>query len=205
MISVVCINSMRGNNSASLLLFWSKYMSMFINSSLTGLQNLVALINADNGVSSMTETNVTFGLPTEITPDGAGRNTEIVVTPVNNMDFIGGPQTFTYRRLGLDTQVVSPNLTYAVVDSTTVASLKAVVCAALNLMPSEVDFVETVVARDPLDQGGTGFVTQMHLAAKPESIVYVGTLVIDCTWESTDPVMNNTFPTTALSGFNPVV
>lgn len=180
-------------------------MSMFINSSMTGLQNFIALVNADNNVSSMTETNVTVGLPTTISPDVFGRNTEIVVTPVDNMDFIGDPQTFTYRRLGLDTQVVSPNLTYAVVDSTTVASLKSVVCAALNLMPSEVDFVETVVARDPLDQGGNGFVTQMHLAAKADSLVYVGTLAIDCTWNATDPVMSNIFTTTGLSGFNPVV
>lgn len=178
---------------------------MIINSSMTGLQNLISLINSTNNVSSMTETNVSFGLPAFAAPDGLGRNTEITATPVNNMDFTGDPVTFMYRRLGLDQQVVSPNLTYAVVDSTTVASLKSTVCTALNLIPSEVDFVETVMARDPLDQGGTGFITQMHLAAKEESLVYIGTLEINCTWNSSDPEMSTVFGTQILSGFNPVV
>ena len=172
---------------------------------MTGLQNLIALINSDNAVSSMTETNVSFDLPAIVAPDGLGRNTQVTVSPVNNMDFTGAPVTFTYRRLGLDQQVVSPNLTYAVVDSTTVASLKSTVCTALNLIPSEVDFVETVLARDPLDQGGTGFITQMNLAAKAESLVYIGTLAINCTWNSSDPEMSTAFVTQILSGFNPVV
>ena len=178
---------------------------MIINSSMTGLQNLISLINSSNNVASMTETNVSFDLPAIVAPDGFGRNTEITATPVNNMDFTGTPVTFTYRRLGLDQQVVSPNLTYAVVDSTTVASLKSTVCTALNLIPSEVDFVETVLARDPLDQGGTGFITQMHLAAKEESLVYIGTLEINCTWNSSDPEMSAVFVTQILSGFEPVV
>lgn len=178
---------------------------MIINTGMTGLQNLISLINSDNNVSSMTETNVSFGLPAIVAPDGLGRNTEVTASPVNNMDFTGTPVTFMYRRLGLDQQVVSPNLTYAVVDSTTVASLKSTVCTALNLIPSEVDFVENVVARDPLDQGGTGFITQMHLAAKEESLVYIGTLEINCTWNSSDPEMNAVFGTQILSGFNPVV
>ena len=180
-------------------------MSMIVNPSMTGLQNIIALINSDNGVSSMTETNVTFGAPVVIAEDGAGRNTEVTVTPVDNVDFIGAPVTFTYRRVGLDQQVVSPNLSYPVVDGTTVAGLKSVVCAALNLMPSEVDFAESVIARDPLDQGGNGFITQMHLVAKEDSFVYAGTLAINCLWDATDPVMTNTFVTTTLSGFNPVV
>ena len=178
---------------------------MIINASMTGLQNLISLINSDNNVSSMTETNVSFSLPAIVAPDGLGRNTEVTATPVDNMDFTGTPVAFTYRRLGLDQQVVSPNLTYAVVDSTTVASLKSTVCTALNLIPSEVDFVETVVARDPLDQGGTGFITQMHLAAKAESLVYIGTLEINCTWNPSDPEMSTVFGTQILSGFNPVV
>lgn len=178
---------------------------MVINTGMTGLQNLISLINSDNNVSSMTETNVSFGLPANVAPDALGRNTEVTASPVDNMDFTGTPVTFLYRRLGLDQQVVSPNLTYAVVDSTTVASLKSTVCTALNLIPSEVDFVETVVARDPLDQGGTGFITQMNLAAKAESLVYIGTLAINCTWNPSDPEMSTVFGTQILSGFNPVV
>ena len=178
---------------------------MVINTGMTGLQNLISLINSDNNVSSMTETNVSFGLPAIVAPDGLGRNTGVTVSPVDNMDFTGTPVTFIYRRLGLDQQVVSPNLTYAVVDSTTVASLKSTVCTALNLIPSEVDFVETVLARDPLDQGGPGFITQMNLAAKAESLVYIGTLAINCAWNSSDPEMSTVFGMQSLSGFNPVV
>ena len=204
MDSVEYINNMGVLN----ILFFTyplRSISMVINTGMTGLQNLISLINSDNNVSSMTETNVSFSLPAIVAPDVLGRNTEVTVSPVDNMDFTGAPVTFMYRRLGLDQQVVSPNLTYAVVDSTTVASLKSTVCTALNLIPSEVDFVETVVARDPLDQGGTGFITQMNLAAKTESLVYVGTLAINCTWNPSDPEMSTVFGTQLLSGFNPVV
>jgi hypothetical protein len=179
---------------------------MIVDSSKTGLANLINAINAANNTALLSDTNASFGLPQVLGTPVGFRDTSVTVTPVDNVDFVGSPVTFYYRRVSLDQNVVSPDLSYEVNDSTTLASLKAVVCTSLNLIASEVEWVETALVRDPADQGGTGFVTQIHLRPLTDSYVYDGDpLTINCEWAPTDQDIGTTFANTSLDSFDPVV
>ena len=179
---------------------------MIVDSTKTGLENLILAINSANSTTLLSDTNATFGPPTVLGSPFGYRDTSVTVTPVDNVDFVGGPQTFYYRRVSLDQNVVAADLSYEVSDSTTLASLKAIVCASLNLIPAEVQWQETTLERDPADQGGTGFKTYLHLEPLATSYVYDGDpLTIECEWGPSDPDFNTTFATTNLDGFDPVV
>ena len=179
---------------------------MIVDSTKTGLANLILAINSANATSLLSDTNASFGLPTALVSPMGHRDTSVTVTAVNNADFIGGPQTFYYRRVSLDQNVVAPDLSYEVNDSTTLATLKAIVCTTLNLIPEEVRWQESSLERDPADQGGTGFKTYLHLEPLATSYVYDGDpLTIECEWGPSDPDFSTTFPTTNLNSFDPVV
>ena len=179
---------------------------MIVDSTKTGLANLILAINSANNTALLSDTNATFDPPIALGSPLGYRDTSVTVTPVDNIDFIGSSQTFYYRRVSLDQNVVAADLTYDVNDSTTLASLKAVVCATLNLIPAEVQFQETTLERDPADQGGTGFKTYLHLEPLATSYVYDGDpLTIECEWGPSDPNFSTTFPNTNLDSFDPVV
>ena len=179
---------------------------MIVDSSKTGLANLIIAINAANSTALLSDTNASFGLPQVLGTPVGYRDTAVTVTPVENVDFVGAPVTFNYRRVSLDQNVVSPDLSYEVNDSTTLAGLKAVVCTSLNLIASDVEWVESTLERDPADQGGTGFVTQIHLRPLTDSYVYDGDpLTINCEWGPSDPYFDTTFAITNLDSFDPVV
>ncbi len=179
---------------------------MIVDSSKSALANLIIAINSANSTALLSDSNVTFAAPVALgTPEGI-RDTSVEVTPIPNVDFIGGPQTFKYRRVSLDQNVVAPDLGYEVNDSTTLATLKAIVCTTLNLIPSEVQWQESSLDRDPNDHGGVGFVTQLHLEPIATSYVYDGgALTINCEWGPSDPDFSTIFTTTNLDGFDPVV
>ena len=179
---------------------------MIVDSTKTGLANLIIAINAANSTALLSDTNASFGPPQVLRTLVGYRDTAVTVTPVENVDFVGAPVTFNYRRVSLDQNVVSPDLSYEVNDSTTLAGLKAVVCTSLNLIASDVEWVESTLERDPADQGGTGFVTQLHLRPLTDSYVYDGDpLTINCEWGPSDPDISTTFPNTNLDSFDPVV
>ena len=179
---------------------------MIVDSTKTGLENLILAINSANNTALLSDTNATFDPPIALGSPIGIRDTSVTVTPVNNVDFTGDPQTFYYRRVSLDQNVVAPDLSYEVSDSTTLTSLKAVVCAALNLIPAEVQFQETTLERDPADQGGAGFKTYLHLEPLATSYVYDGDpLTIECDWAPSDQDINTVFTTTHLDSFDPVV
>ena len=179
---------------------------MIVDSSKTGLANLIIAINAANSTALLSDTNASFGLPQVLGTPVGFRDTAVTVTPVDNVDFVGSPVTFNYRRVSLDQNVLSPDLSYEVNDSTTLAGLKAVVCTSLNLIASDVEWVESALVRDPADQGGAGFVTQIHLRPLTDSYVYDGDpLTINCEWAPTDQDISTTFPNTNLDSFDPVV
>ena len=179
---------------------------MIVDSTKTGLENLILAINSANNTALLSDTNATFDPPVALGSPMGYRDTSVTVTPVNNVDFTGDPQTFFYRRVSLDQNVVAPDLTYEVSDSTTLASLKAIVCTTLNLIPAEVQWQESSLERDPADQGGAGFKTYLHLEPLATSYVYDGDpLTIECEWGPSDPDFNTTFPNTNLDSFDPVV
>lgn len=179
---------------------------MIVDSTKSALANLIIAINSANNTALLSDTNATFANPVALVSPVGIRDTSIEVSPIPNIDFVGGPQTFFYRRVSLDQNVVSADLTYDVNDSTTISSLKSIVCTTLNLIPTEVQFQESTLARDPTDQGGEGFVTYLHLEPLATSFVYDGDpLTIECHWAPTDAAFNTVFATTNLDGFDPVV
>ena len=178
---------------------------MIVDSTKTGLANLILAINSANNTALLSDTNATFDPPIALVSPMGYRDTSVTVTPVDNVDFIGGPQTFYYRRVSLDQNVVAPDLSYEVDDSTTLATLKAIVCTTLNLIPEEVRWQESSLERDPADQGGTGFKTYLHLEPLATSYVYDGDpLTIECEWGPSDPNFSTTFAITNLDSFDPV-
>ena len=179
---------------------------MIVDSTKTGLANLILAINSANSTALLSDTNATFDPPIALGLSMGIRDTSVTVTPVNNADFIGGPQTFFYRRVSLDQNVVAPDLSYEVNDSTTLTTLKAIVCTTLNLIPAEVQWQESSLERDPADQGGTGFKTYLHLEPLATSYVYDGDpLTIECEWAPSDQDISTVFTTTNLDSFDPVV
>ena len=179
---------------------------MIVDSSKSALANLIIAINSANSTALLSDSNASFAAPVTIVAVDGIRDTSVEVTPVANVDFIGAPQTFKYRRVSLDQNVVAPDLSYEVNDSTTLATLKAIVCTTLNLIPAEVQWQESSLDRDPNDHGGVGFVTQLHLEPIATSYVYDGDpLTINCEWGPSDPDFSTIFATTNLDGFDPVV
>ena len=179
---------------------------MIVDSTKTGLDNLILAINSANSTALLSDSNATFAAPVALASPQGFRDTSVTVTPVDNVDFVGGPQTFFYRRVSLDQNVVAPDLSYEVNDSTTLTALKAIVCTTLNLIPAEVQWQESSLERDPADQGGAGFKTYLHLEPLATSYVYDGDpLTIECEWDPSDPDFSTTFATTNLNSFDPVV
>ena len=178
---------------------------MIVDSSKSALANLIIAINSANSTALLSDSNVTFAAPVALAAPEGIRDTSVEVTPIANVDFIGGPQTFKYRRVSLDQNVVAPDLSYEVNDSTTLTMLKAIVCTTLNLIPEEVQWQESSLDRDPADQGGPGFVTQVHLVPIATSYVYDGDpLAINCEWAPSDQDFGTTFANTSLNSFDPV-
>ena len=179
---------------------------MIVDSSKSALANLIIAINSANNTALLSDSNASFAAPVTIFALDGIRDTSVEVTPIPNIDFVGAPQTFKYRRVSLDQNVVAPDLSYEVNDSTTLAALKAIVCTTLNLIPAEVQWQESSLDRDPNDHGGAGFVTQLHLEPIATSYVYDGDpLAINCEWAPTDQDFGTTFANTSLDGFDPVV
>ena len=179
---------------------------MIVDSSKSALANLIIAINSANNTALLSDSNASFAAPVTIFALDGIRDTSVEVTPVANVDFVGAPVTFKYRRVSLDQNVVAPDLSYEVNDSTTLATLKAIVCTTLNLIPAEVQWQESSLDRDPNDHGGAGFVTQLHLEPIATSYVYDGDpLAINCEWAPTDQDFGTTFANTKLDGFDPVV
>ena len=75
---------------------------MIVDSSKTGLANLIIAINAANSTALLSDTNASFGLPQVLGAMVGYRDTGVTVTPVENVDFVGAPVTFNYRRVSLD-------------------------------------------------------------------------------------------------------
>ena len=83
---------------------------MIVDSTKTGLENLILAINSANNTALLSDTNATFGPPTVLGSPFGYRDTSVTVTPVDNVDFVGGPQTFYYRRVSLDQNVVRQSM-----------------------------------------------------------------------------------------------
>jgi hypothetical protein len=176
-----------------------KIMSQ-INTALSAVDNVLALVNAANASQTLTSAQVTLSAPTIITPDADGRNTSVVISPAAVGNGFVNSATITYARRGLTDSVASPVLSETNVDdSATDASVLAYFVAQLGLVASEVALVGSVTR--PTD--GTA-VSTVTIAANAGSLLYVDGSTQDVTlnWVA-DPVdLSQAISVTALSGFD---
>lgn len=133
----------------------------------SGIANILALVNADNG-QELTLEQVSISAPAVFADEGGvnPRNTQVVVSAVPGSGFAGS-QTLRFTRIdlaGVSEQAVSIQLD----DQSTVASIKAAIVDQLALADSEValsitempDFAESneVVVQLSANEGSYGYI-----------------------------------------------
>lgn len=163
---------------------------MKIDISKTAIENVFALINADNG-STHDAATVTLGVPAVRTPDANPRNTTLVLTAVVGGGFTG-TDTVTYTRLGMGSGVVTPSFDFETDGDTTNASFKTQVATALGLREDQIQITGTLPAAE-------GDETTMTVAAIADSLLYVGSQALTVTWPVPQVPLDLT--TKDLSGF----
>lgn len=163
---------------------------MNIDISKTGVENVYALINADNSTAHSAAT-VTLGVPAVRTPDANPRNTTLVLTAVVGGGFTG-TDTLTYTRLGMGSGVVTPSFDFEVDGDTTAASFKTQVATALGLREDQITITGTLPAAEGED-------TTMTVAAVADSLLYVGSQALSVSWPVPQVPLDLT--TKDLSGF----
>lgn len=167
---------------------------MKINTGLTGLENLIAQILADNVGQSLTASQFTAGAPGVI--DIGGRNTSIELTAVPGEGYAGAV-TFNYIRLDLNSGVATPVTSVEVLAADDMATALGKVATAMGLVAADIDASAYTA---PVDENTDGTIT---LTPQAGSLLYVGApVVITLTAAAiADPEMGGTFATTDLNGF----
>lgn len=170
---------------------------MKINTTLTALANVYALVNAANALT-LDATKATVGAPAARTPDANPRNTTVTLTAVDGGGIEAGTTVdVTYDRLGMGSGVVTPEFSFFTDGTTTLPSFKTAVATSLGLIEAEIDVTGTL----PATEGET---TTMVVAAKAGSLLYVGTQNLTVEWPAGEPTMAESVTVTQLSGFDPV-
>lgn len=151
---------------------------MLIDTQLTSLANLLALINADNGAELVLDTDVTIEAA-QVWEDEEGdnpRNTSVRVVAVPGSEAYKGAKVLRYTRLDL-AEVGAELAQFQLTEETTLEEIKAHVVATLGLIDSDVSFVETEV---PLftDDEIDGETATLTLVADEASYAYVGQLTV---------------------------
>lgn len=169
---------------------------MKINTTLTALANVYALVNAANALT-LDATKGTFGVPAARTPGADPRNTTVTLTAVDGGGIEAGSTVdVTYNRLGMGSGVVTPEFEFFTDDTTTLASFKTAAATSLGLIESELDLVGAL----PTAEGET---TTIVISAKPGSLLYVGTQDLTVEWPQGEPTMAESVTVTQLDGFDP--
>ncbi len=163
---------------------------MKIDISKTAIENVYALINADNA-STHSAATVTLGVPVVRTPDANPRNTTLELTAVVDGGFTG-TDTVTYTRLGMGSGVVTPSFDFEIDGETDAASFKTQVATALGLREDQIQITGTLPAAEGDD-------TTMTVAAIADSLLYVGSQALQVSWPVPQAPLNLT--TKDLSGF----
>lgn len=153
---------------------------MIIDTTKTGIQNLLTLVNTKNDLA-LTEANVAFGPPVPRTPSiGNPRNTSCTLSSKQNTK---GVVSVNFTRVGLTSNVSHPRTDVDMVDGYTLPQLKTLVVAMLNLVPSEV-----VLSGNLSPPPNSGASSILSLTANPNSYLYVGEQDITLNWHSSPNV-----------------
>lgn len=170
---------------------------MQINTSLTALANVYALINAANALT-LDATKATVSAPVVRAPDANPRNTTVTLTAVDGGGYEAGSTIdVTYTRLGMGSGVAVPEFGFFTDDTTTPAAFKTAVATSLGLIESEI-----VLTGDLPDAEGES--VTIVLAAKAGSLIYIGSQNLTVEWPQGEPTMAEAVTVTALDGFDPV-
>lgn len=164
---------------------------MQINIALTPAQNLLAILNSSNA-ASITESQVTFGLPQVAATEDLDDNTTVTVSAVPLAGFTGTVDV-TYRRLRLDTCVLTPAHNFIADNTKTLAEVKTMIATAYNILESEFELVATIPTT-------FGEITNGTIVSDVDSLIYVGTVNITLEWSAT---LASAITTTNLTGFSP--
>lgn len=169
---------------------------MKINTTLTALANVYALVNAANALT-LDVTKATIGVPVGREPDADPRNTSVALTAVDGGGYeAGSTVNVNYTRLGMGSGVVSPEFGFFTDGTTTLASFKTAAAVSLGLIESELDFTGDI----PTAEGQT---TTIAVSAKAGSLLYVGTQDLTVEWPQGEPTMAESVTVTQLDGFDP--
>jgi hypothetical protein len=174
-----------------------------INTSLSALDNLLALVNAANTGQTITNAQVTAGAPSVKSDTGDGRNTTVALTAVGGQGYTGAVSV-NYTRRGLNDSVLSPVDSYTATTGTTAAALVTALAAQLGLVESELHLEDPAAPGTPLSGAQSGNQATLDLVANAGSLLYVdGSLqAIAMTWQAPQVALSSAVTVTDLSGFD---
>ena len=164
---------------------------MQINTSISAIENLMALINRDNETEVLAE-HLEFGVPTEVT-EGHG-NTAITVTAAPLSPY-KGTYDFFYTRLDLADHHEGA-VEYVFEEGDTLSSIKADIAAQLGLLDEEVEFDISELDMD--DPDGT---VECSLRPVADSLIYIGSLAVNIVVDTRTP-LDQIFTVSELDGFD---
>lgn len=169
---------------------------MQITTSNSAIANMIALINTSSG-TSLAETDVTFGAPSDFTPSSGNNNTQVTVSAAADSDFTGSVD-INYQRLDLDTLTTNAGLTleFTLTGSTTIADIKSAIVSQLDVVPDEVELDTDTVPT--VAQGSTATINLQAIAAG--SLLYTGSTAI--TIHPQKEAMSDAVTTTDMNGFD---
>lgn len=151
---------------------------MKINPNLSGMGNLLALVNAANPGKAFTALQVSVTSVIARTPDATPYNSAAVLTGTPDGPYKHDQTVYFDRRSVIDA-VDAPAVSYIVTSETTVNDLLTVVCSALKIIQTEVELVDMTTA-----MGST--VSTMTLRPTLNSKLYNDILTIQLTWSGDD-------------------
>jgi hypothetical protein len=176
---------------------------MQINTSLSALDNLLALINAANTGQTITDTQVTAGTPAEQTADGQGRNTNVAINAVAGQGYTG-TQTVTYARHPLNDSVASPDFAVTETIGATAASIITALAATNGLVASELELQDPANGNAVVTGAISNSPATLNLVSITGSLLYIdaSSQAVTFTWQEPQVALTTAIATTALSGFD---
>jgi hypothetical protein len=147
---------------------------MKINPNLSGMGNVLGLINSANPGKDFTTAQVYVKSVTPRTPDSNPYNSTAVVSGTTDGPYKNDQVVF-YNRRPITEAVESPVVSYQVDELTTLADLVQMVSRGLKIVSSEVELVGFKTEKD-------SSVSTMTLQPIANSLLYVDTFDIVLVW-----------------------
>lgn len=150
---------------------------MQINITKSASQNLMDLINSDNG-TALTEAEISFGVPAEFDDGNGGatndRNSQVEVSAVEGGGYTDSV-TIRYYRLDLDILKGALVLERTLSDTSTLTTVRDAMATTVGLIKEEVKLVDDQGADlAELPTIAEGETATVYLAALSDSYCYIG-------------------------------